>query len=221
MCTQILRKKINMGSLGERLKQLRQEANLSLEDLSERTKIQAKYLGYLENEEFDKLPSPVYVKGFVRKWADECGADWEDLLLQLHRENKILFSGRDNSKLKPVGISSFVIIPRHIVFVLVVALIIPLGIYLFINHLNSFEDPQIEVLAPLELSSVSDQGAIIIVGRVQNMDSVKINGEAAHLDEEGVFEYSFGLQEGLNTITIEGIGDSGERVEAVRKVLKL
>jgi len=210
-----------MGSLGEILKQLRQEANLSLEDLSEKTKIQAKYLGYLENEEFDKLPNPVYVKGFVQKWANACRADKEDLLSQLYRENKVLFNSHENLKLKPVGISSFFITSRHIAVVAAVALVIPLGIYLFINHQEVGSNSQIEILSPLELSSVSNQDNITIAGRVQNINSVKINGETAFIDERGIFEYSYDLTAGLNTITIEANGETGDRVEVMRKVLKL
>lgn len=210
-----------MGSLGERLKQVREEAGLSLEDLSEKTKIQAKYLERLENEEFDKLPNPVYVKGFVQKWADVCGAEKEELLLQLHRENKILFHAPQAYKLRSHVSSPFVITSRHLALAAVLLTAGLLGTYFFINHQEVSGNPQIEIMNPLELSSVSSQGTITIAGRTQNIVNLKINGELTPVSEEGQFEYSIDLAEGLNTIKIQADNGEGKEVEAVRKVLKL
>lgn len=50
---------------GPSLKKLRQLHGISLEELSERTKIRRTYLEYLEEEQFQFLPAAVYVKGFV------------------------------------------------------------------------------------------------------------------------------------------------------------
>lgn len=50
---------------GASLKKLRQLHGISLEELSERTKIRRTYLEYLEEEQFQFLPAAVYVKGFV------------------------------------------------------------------------------------------------------------------------------------------------------------
>lgn len=210
-----------MESLGERLKQLRQKANLSLESLSEKTKIQTKYLKYLENEEFDKLPNPVYVKGFVQKWANACGANGEDLLLQLRRENKISFSNIEGQKSKKTGVFSFIITSRHILGIIVFVLVALSATYLFINNRAQSSIPQIEILQPLELSSVSDQDYVTIAGRVKNIRDIKINGTSVLVGEDNAFEYNYNLEEGLNTIEIEANGYSGEQVKAIRKVLKL
>jgi curved DNA-binding protein CbpA len=50
---------------GASLKKLRQMHGITLEELSERTKIRRAYLQYLEEEQFQFLPAAVYVKGFV------------------------------------------------------------------------------------------------------------------------------------------------------------
>lgn len=50
---------------GPTLKKLRQLHGISLEELSERTKIRRAYLEYLEEEKFQFLPAAVYVKGFI------------------------------------------------------------------------------------------------------------------------------------------------------------
>ena len=50
---------------GPVLKRARLQANLSLEQMAERTKIRRTYLEYIEEENFQFLPAAVYVKGFV------------------------------------------------------------------------------------------------------------------------------------------------------------
>ncbi|MCS6858396.1 MAG: helix-turn-helix domain-containing protein, partial [Sandaracinaceae bacterium] len=50
---------------GPRLKARRLAAGLRREDISKRTKIRIHYLEAIEEEQFERLPPPVYVRGFV------------------------------------------------------------------------------------------------------------------------------------------------------------
>ncbi|MBI3992367.1 MAG: helix-turn-helix domain-containing protein [Candidatus Lambdaproteobacteria bacterium] len=50
---------------GEVLRQVRLKAGIELSELAERTKIRRAYLQYLEEENFEFLPAPVYIKGFI------------------------------------------------------------------------------------------------------------------------------------------------------------
>lgn len=55
------------NSFGQYLKALRLQKNLSIESIAEETKIRSDYLVALEAEDFDSLPQPVYILGYVRK----------------------------------------------------------------------------------------------------------------------------------------------------------
>ena len=48
---------------------------LDIADVEDRTKIRAKYLRALENEEFGMLPGPTFVKTFLRTYAEMLGLD--------------------------------------------------------------------------------------------------------------------------------------------------
>src|SRR5688500_10787287 len=48
---------------------------IDITDMETRTKIRAKYLRALENEEWDLLPGPTYVRSFLRTYADALGLD--------------------------------------------------------------------------------------------------------------------------------------------------
>jgi hypothetical protein len=61
--------------IGSSLRDARTRQGLDFPELEERTKIRPKYLRALEDERFDLLPSPTYVKGFLRSYADALGLD--------------------------------------------------------------------------------------------------------------------------------------------------
>ena len=57
---------------------------LDIADVEERTKIRAKYLRALENEEWGLLPGPTFVKTFLRTYAEVVGVD-PHLLVEEYR----------------------------------------------------------------------------------------------------------------------------------------
>lgn len=69
-----------MEHIVARLIEARHSAKLSLEDIHQRTKIPLRQLEYLESYQFDKIGPSVYIKGFVRRYAQEVGLDPRTLL---------------------------------------------------------------------------------------------------------------------------------------------
>lgn len=55
--------------IGERLRQARESIGLSLDQLQARTKIQKSFIVAIENGEFNKLPSPFYVRTYLRAYC--------------------------------------------------------------------------------------------------------------------------------------------------------
>ncbi|HWZ44874.1 MAG TPA: RodZ domain-containing protein [Candidatus Saccharimonadales bacterium] len=66
-----------MGDFGDRLRREREMRGITLEQISESTKIARRRLEALENEEFDLLPGGVFNRGFVRSYARYVGLDPE------------------------------------------------------------------------------------------------------------------------------------------------
>jgi flagellar biosynthesis protein FlhG len=58
-----------LPTTGEALRQERQRLGQTLEAIASRTKIRQTFLAALEQEEWDRLPSPVFLRGFVREFA--------------------------------------------------------------------------------------------------------------------------------------------------------
>src|SRR3954471_2968633 len=66
-------------------------------DVEAQTKIRAKYLRALENEDFGMLPGPTFVKSFLRTYAEYLGLDPHILV----EEYRVRYDPRDESELTP------------------------------------------------------------------------------------------------------------------------
>lgn len=86
-------------SIGGYLRRLREQLGFTLQDISSKTKISLAYLGHLENEEFSALPNEVFIKGFLRSYAQVLGLEESDLLDRF-KEWKL---GRQTSPTDAVG----------------------------------------------------------------------------------------------------------------------
>jgi cytoskeletal protein RodZ len=71
-------------AIGDRLREARMRQKIDIADVEAATKIRAKYLRALENEEFGLLPGPTFVKTFLRTYAEYLGLD-ATLLVEEYR----------------------------------------------------------------------------------------------------------------------------------------
>jgi flagellar biosynthesis protein FlhG len=60
---------------GRTLKQIREGMGIELQTISKKTKINLKTLEWIEEEAFEKLPALVYLKGFLKSYAQSLGLD--------------------------------------------------------------------------------------------------------------------------------------------------
>ena len=65
----------NPLSFGHYLKAIRVKKGISLDEVSEETRIRIDTLRLIEKEDHDRLPSEVFVKGFLRAYAEAVGID--------------------------------------------------------------------------------------------------------------------------------------------------
>jgi cytoskeletal protein RodZ len=63
--------------IGNSLREARVRQGLDYSQVELATKIRAKYLRALEEEQFEILPTGTYIKGFMRSYADFLGLDGE------------------------------------------------------------------------------------------------------------------------------------------------
>jgi hypothetical protein len=61
--------------IGSSLREARELQKLELSRIERDTRIRAKFLQALEDEQFDRMPAPAYARGFLRTYADYLGLD--------------------------------------------------------------------------------------------------------------------------------------------------
>jgi cytoskeletal protein RodZ len=64
-----------MPGIGDTLREARMRQGLDIADMEAQTKIRAKYLRALEDEEFSMLPGATFVRTFLRTYAEKLGLD--------------------------------------------------------------------------------------------------------------------------------------------------
>ena len=74
-----------MPEIGETLREARMRRRIDMTEVEAATKIRAKYLRALENEEWDLLPGPTFVKTFLRTYAEYLELDGR-MLVEEYRQ---------------------------------------------------------------------------------------------------------------------------------------
>jgi cytoskeletal protein RodZ len=72
-----------LQEIGPYLKAQREERELTLEEVAEKTRIRPGLLMALESAEVKKLPEPVYLRGFIKRYAELMGLDSDPLVARL------------------------------------------------------------------------------------------------------------------------------------------
>ncbi|MBD1842203.1 DUF4115 domain-containing protein [Cyanobacteria bacterium FACHB-63] len=62
-----------LKAIGTRLSEERQKKSMSLEEIAAKTYIPLRLLNAIEDANLDRLPEPVFVQGFIRRYADAIG----------------------------------------------------------------------------------------------------------------------------------------------------
>ena len=88
-----------MTEIGARLREARMHAKIDINEVEVRTKIRAKYLRAIENEEWDLLPGEVYAKSFLRTYGEFLGLDTRQLVDDFRRR----YESPPDQELRPIA----------------------------------------------------------------------------------------------------------------------
>lgn len=200
------RKKVQSLTLGEKLRQLREERRLRAIDLSHKICVKVSYITALEEGRYDQLPTKVYVKGFVRSYARYFGVP-EDVLLHLFEREYNVFRNinhvdYEEEVSRMPRVPRFVVTPRTVAAFFGALVIAGIGVYLFYGVDNFVSSPWLVVDEPAA-GAVIDGDTVTVAGRTRPNSQVRINGQAVLAGTDGSFREDIRLSVGTNTVIVE------------------
>ena len=204
-----IRKSIGTFTLGEKLKKLRSERRISLGEVSKYTRIQIKYLEYLEEGRYDKLPADVYIKGFLKNYADFLSVDSAILVRLYEKEKEIKKNleknkGEKQEKPKPINISYFVFTPKLIIITIITLLTFG-GFFYIYKEIGAFASvPRLVLLNP-ENNFQVQTNSILVEGITDKDAKLYINDQPILVNDDGKFQENLTLQSGNNFINIKAV----------------
>jgi len=206
-----VRKKVRSLTLGERITSIRSERRLTLIQISRETGIQTKYLEAIERGEYGKLPSNVYVHGFLRAYAKYLGESPDKFIAAFERERSIAENlepddHRRSHRLwqSPKPLASHAITPRVLLSV-GSFLLVALGFWYVQSEFFSFvSEPQLFISSP-EDGVMTWESSVVVSGRTDASAEVFLNDEPILVDEEGEFSDRVEIGKGPNTLTFRAV----------------
>lgn len=202
-------KKINsIKTLGERLCEHRQNYGLSVQAIARETKINIIYLQALENDKFDRLPSDIYTKNIIRRYAEYLNLNPETVIDIYNHEKDIFFKTQKKQNKKNKNKQSRIkktfnvfLNPHFIKYSIIISIVVILMIYIGWGINRIFTPPKLEILQP-EKNLITDKRQVHIRGQTEKEVNLTINGQQVISDKQGGFSDRIDLQKGLNIIKI-------------------
>lgn len=193
-------KKINTEEkAGERLRQARNLLNLNLKQVASKTGIKEEYLIAMENENFSSLPSGLYGKNFIKKYAQFLKINPSEIINKTPFIDKELQADPFSKKI--LKSRNFLVFPKIVRNLLLILVIFIFFSYLSFYLLKAREMPELVIYEPQNNISI-EENIIEISGKTDPNANLTINGRVIILENGGYFSTDIDLKQGINQINI-------------------
>lgn len=208
---------------GAFLKKMRQEKGWSLEKVSEETKILLSILKNLENDEYENLPPPVYLKGMIKKYANFLKLDKEKVLGLYQKSNgRNLSSGKYDLLPKNRFLtyqSKFISFSKNICPKILKCFFWGFILFYFIYEASFFILPSKIILYSPDRDSTTNQAELIISGKVIRGKRFFIKDQEISFEKDGSFNERIVLAPGINNIQFRAVNILGYETLLVRQII--
>ena len=211
---------LDSKSVAEQLSKVRQEKKLKLKDIAKKLNINYKYLELLENGEYNKLPTGVYGKNFLREYAISLGLDYNELV-KIFKQEKGIYQNPEQQKLFSKQVAKrhyFLAIPKVVKSSIIIAVTVIFFIYLGFSLKEIISPPDLFIYNPIE-NFTTEKKSIQVNGETEAEAQIIINGEQILSDAAGRFSKIVNLKNGINIITITACKKYGRDSTIIRQVL--
>lgn len=187
-----------MQKFGDLLSSARKRKKISLDRASGDLVIKKEHLLALEGENWNALPEPALIKGYVKSYAQYLGLD-QNYTLALYRRD---FDEKKYPKFQPrLREKRFFITPNKITNSIFAILVIFFLVYIGVQYSRIFSSPKLEITNPKD-SETTSVPVIQIEGNTEQDATVAINGQFVAVTSTGTFSHQYVLTEGRNNIEV-------------------
>lgn len=204
--------------LGEKFQKARESRSLSLDSLSQSTRIPLKYLYAIESSRFNELPkAKAHRTAYIKEFAVELGLSPAESLEQFEQE-----AGFENvSQIHPhksIKLFPFASISIFLRNATVFAMVLFFAGYLVWQVKGILEPPHLAIFSPSEGFVVSSPRTVI-EGETEKETKLTVNGQEVMVSEEGKFATEIDLKNGVNTIMISATKKHGKTTTITRHIV--
>jgi hypothetical protein len=172
-------------SFGRYLQAVRLENKQSLEEVAEKTRVGLNNLVLIEQEDHDRLPAEVFVKGFIRAYADAVRADADEAVRRYESRLDVFQKIADSERTSAGGTSKLVwklLIAAGLFGCIIVASIY--GISYFQARITDKSPPaQPAPIAPESNPAAPPQGQLDIAPKSADIEPQKLKLKVAAREE--------------------------------------
>lgn len=204
--------------VGERLKKAREQQNLDLEDIYQKTRIPLKYLEAIECARFKELPqAKAHRLAYVREYAEALNLHPASFLFQFSQESDLTnyAPAHPHRALKLWPMNSLSNIFRNAAIAI---LLIGFIGYLSWQVNGILQPPKLTVFTPAD-GFISNKLTALVQGETEKEVRLTVNGKDIMPNDRGKFEIPVDLSNGVNTITISAIKKHGKVTTVTRHVI--
>lgn len=211
----------NKNNFAEFFKEKRQSKNISLEKLSEMTKIQPYHLEALETGQFDKLPPAIYRAGIFKRISKFLDIDENKIMEAYENETSsangnFLFQAIDTPINKKK--SYFILTPSKLAIFFGALLLALLSGYLWYQFNFLIGPPNLAVKPDKDF--VTKDENIFVNGKTDIGVNLTINNENVYVASNGNFEKGIQLAAGLNIIEIKAVNNLGKVSTTILQIFR-
>lgn len=208
---------------GAFFKKMRQEKGWSLEKVSEETKILLSILKNLENDEYENLPPPVYLKGIIKEYANFLKLDKEKILKLYQKSNgRNLSSGKYDLLPKNRFLtyqSKFISFFKNVCPKILKCFFWGFILFYFIYEASFFILPAKIILYSPDRDFTTNQEELIISGKVIRGKRFFMKDQEVSFEENGLFNERMILAPGINNIQFRAVNILGYETLLVRQII--
>jgi cytoskeletal protein RodZ len=211
-----------MITAGEVLKNKREKLGKTLETASLNTKIQKRFLQYIEENKFSYFDSEVFLTGFIKIYAKYLNLDVNKILALYRRSNpkKKESSSKKDAPLKSkkkFKLNLNILNPKVIITILLSTFLLVIIGYVGLQIYKFQSPPKLTILEPKPDIEVTSEDITVKVESNPNIN-IEINGLPVDESQEGMYEKNIKLNEGRNIITVKARKDGNNTLESVETI---